>query len=95
MAAAKTKTLKCSASSSASFEVLVRKVKETFALGRRRVRQEIVHTYWKAGRYIHAHMAGSTVRPSAPQALIQYEGEDFLYLNNELLLRRLAVRMKD
>ncbi len=40
----------------ASFEVLVRKVKETFLLGRRRVKQAIVRTYWQAGKYIHEHI---------------------------------------
>ncbi len=36
----------------------------------------------------------STFRPSAPEAAISYEDQKFLYLNNELLLRGLAVRMK-
>ena len=35
----------------------------------------------------------STVRPSAPEAIVKYEGEEYLYLNNELLLRGLAKRM--
>ena len=35
----------------------------------------------------------STVRPSAPEALVQYDGLEYLYLNNELLLRGLAKRM--
>ena len=34
----------------------------------------------------------STVRPSAPEALIQREGQEYLYLNNELLIRKLAKR---
>lgn len=35
----------------------------------------------------------STVRPSAPEALVKYNGQEYLYLNNELLLRGLAERM--
>ena len=38
-------------SSIASFEVLVRKVKETFLLGRQRVKQEMVRTYWQTGNH--------------------------------------------
>ena len=40
----------------ASFEVLVRKVKETFLLGRQRVRREMIRTYWQTGRLIHEHI---------------------------------------
>ena len=34
----------------------------------------------------------SKIRPSAPEALVKYQGQEYLYLNNELLLRRFAVR---
>lgn len=40
----------------ASFEVLVRKVKETFVRGRERVKKEMVRTYWQTGKYIHEHV---------------------------------------
>ncbi len=40
----------------ASFETLVRKVKETFLLGRERIKQEMVRTYWQTGKYIHDHI---------------------------------------
>src|SRR3989338_2745819 len=40
----------------ASFETLVRKVKETFLLGRERIEQEMVQTYLQTGKYIHEHI---------------------------------------
>lgn len=40
----------------ASFEVLVRRVQETFHSGRDRVRREMILTYWKTGRHIHRHL---------------------------------------
>lgn len=35
----------------------------------------------------------STVHPSSSEAIVQYDGEEYLYLNNELLLRGFAKRM--
>ena len=32
----------------------------------------------------------SKIHPFAPEALIKYEGQEHLYLNNELLIRKLA-----
>ncbi len=43
-------------SSLASFETLVRKVKETFLLGRKRVKEEMIRTYLQTGKYIHEHL---------------------------------------
>ena len=43
-------------SSIASFETLVRKVRETFLHGRERVKQEMIRTYWQTGKYIHEHI---------------------------------------
>ncbi len=40
----------------ASFETLVRKVKETFLLGRKRIEEELVLTYLETGKYIHEHI---------------------------------------
>lgn len=40
----------------ASFEVLVRKVREAFARGNRRIKTEMIRSAWQAGRYIHAHI---------------------------------------
>lgn len=40
----------------ASFEVLVKKVKETFRLGNQRINQEAFKTCWQAGKYIHEHI---------------------------------------
>ena len=40
----------------ASFETLVRKVKETFLIGRERIKQEMIQTYWQTGQYIHEHI---------------------------------------
>src|SRR3989338_10970353 len=40
----------------ASFEVLVRKVRETILLGQQRIEQEKVETYWKTGQFINRHI---------------------------------------
>lgn len=40
----------------ASFEVLVRKVRETILIGQQRIEQEKVRTYWKAGQFINRHI---------------------------------------
>lgn len=40
----------------ADFEVLVRKVRETLLLGRKRVREEMAKASWQAGKYIHEHV---------------------------------------
>ena len=54
----------------ASFEVLVRKVKETFLLGRQRVRREMIRTYWQTGKYIHEHMLSHRERANYGDELI-------------------------
>lgn len=51
-----TVTKKRAGSSLASFEVLVRKVKETIARGNRRIKTEMVRSAWQVGRYIHIHI---------------------------------------
>lgn len=40
----------------ASFETLVRKVKNTLLLGQRQVRMQMAKTYWQIGRLIHEHI---------------------------------------
>ena len=40
----------------ASFEVLVRKVRETILLGQELIEREKVQTYWKTGQYINRHI---------------------------------------
>ncbi len=49
-------TRKNSNGSLASFEVLVRKVRETILVGQQRIEQEKVQTYWKTGQYINRHI---------------------------------------
>ncbi|MBI4430506.1 MAG: hypothetical protein HY587_02200 [Candidatus Omnitrophica bacterium] len=40
----------------ASFEVLVRKVRETILFGQQRIEWQKVQTYWKTGQYINKHI---------------------------------------
>ena len=54
----------------ASFETLVRRVKETILLGRERVRKEMVETYWQTGRYIHGHILHHQARADYGEKLI-------------------------
>src|SRR3989338_3433734 len=40
----------------ASFEVLVRKVRETILVGQQRIEREKVQTYWKTGQFINRYI---------------------------------------
>lgn len=59
----------------ASFEVLVRKVREMFVLGQQRIEWEKVRTYWKTGWYIKRHVLLNKDRAELGDRTIQKLGE--------------------